>query len=98
MPEGKDLDPRTWVVESNTLAREVVYKNINEGGEPSKAYTDAAQQLSRRRLALAGYRLAGVLNALFVPALAKPERFRKVDEAPAGAPTIQRPFHNRNPD
>lgn len=67
MPEWKDLDPHTWVVESNTLAREVVYKNINEGGEPSKAYTDAAQKLSRKRLALAGYRLAGVLNALFVP-------------------------------
>jgi hypothetical protein len=66
--ELKDLDPHTWVVESNTLAREVVYKNITEGGEPSKAYTDAAQKLARKRLALAGYRLAGVLNALFVTA------------------------------
>jgi hypothetical protein len=66
MPEWKDLDPHTWVVESNTLAREVVYKNITEGGAPSPAYTDAAQKLSRKRLALAGYRMAGVLNALFV--------------------------------
>ncbi|MET0649395.1 MAG: S1/P1 nuclease [Pyrinomonadaceae bacterium] len=71
MPEWKDLDPHTWVVESNTLAREVVYKNITEGGEPSKAYTDAAQKLMRKRIALAGYRLAGVLNALFVPVPAK---------------------------
>jgi hypothetical protein len=68
MPEWSDLDPHTWVVESNTLARQVVYKNITEGGEPSKAYTAAAQKLSRKRLALAGYRMAGVLNALFVPA------------------------------
>jgi hypothetical protein len=67
MPEWSDLDPHTWVVESNTLARNVVYKNITEGGTPSQAYTDAAQKLSRQRLALAGYRLAGVLNALFVP-------------------------------
>ncbi len=67
LPEWKDLDPHAWVVESNTLAREVVYKNITEGAEPSKAYTDAAQKLARKRLALAGYRLAGVLNALFVP-------------------------------
>src|SRR5215212_7852842 len=66
MAEWKDLDPHAWVVESNTLAREVVYKNINEGAEPSKAYTDVAQKLVRKRLALAGYRLAGVLNALFV--------------------------------
>ena len=74
MPEWKDLDPHTWVVESNTLAREVVYKNITEGGEPSKAYTDAAQKLVRKRLALAGYRLAGVLNALFVPPPATPSK------------------------
>lgn len=67
MSEWKDLDPHTWVVESNTLAREVAYKNITEGGEPSKAYTEAAQKLTRKRLALAGYRMAGLLNALFVP-------------------------------
>jgi len=77
MPEWQDLDPHTWVVESNTLAREVVYKNIAEGAEPSKAYTDAAQKLARKRLALAGYRLAGVLNALFVPAPPKPADSRQ---------------------
>jgi hypothetical protein len=66
VPEWKDLDPHTWVVESNTLAREVVYKNITENAEPSKAYTEAAQKLARKRMALAGYRMAGVLNALFV--------------------------------
>ena len=72
VPEWKELDPHEWVVESNTLARQVVYKNITEGAAPSQAYTDAAQQLSRKRLALAGYRLAGVLNALFVPPPPKP--------------------------
>ncbi len=66
MPEWSDLDPHTWVIESNTLSRQVVYKNITEGGAPSKAYTDEAQRLSRKRLALAGYRMAGVLNALFI--------------------------------
>jgi hypothetical protein len=71
LPEWQDTDPHDWVMESNKLAREVVYKNITEGGEPSKTYTDAAQKLSRKRLALAGYRLAGVLNALFVPMPAK---------------------------
>lgn len=72
MPEWQDLDPHTWVVESNTLARQVVYKNITEGSEPSKTYTEEAQKLSRKRLALAGYRLAGVVNALFIPVPPKP--------------------------
>ena len=71
MPEWKDLDPHTWVTESSKLAREVAYANIKEGEAPSKAYTDEAQKLSRKRLALAGYRLAGLLNILFVGEQAK---------------------------
>jgi hypothetical protein len=72
MPEWKNLDPHDWVLESNALARQVVYKNISEGDAPSKTYTDEAQRLSRKRLALAGYRLAGVLNAVLVARPAKP--------------------------
>jgi hypothetical protein len=71
VPEWKNLDPHDWAIESNALARQVVYKNISEGDAPSKAYTDAAQKLSRKRLAIAGYRLAAVLNALFVAPPAK---------------------------
>jgi len=66
----KDVEPLHWVEESNTLARQVVYKNIAENSAPSREYTDAAQKLARRRIATAGYRLAEVLNRLFVP---KPE-------------------------
>ncbi|HST53430.1 MAG TPA: S1/P1 nuclease [Pyrinomonadaceae bacterium] len=69
--EWRDLDPHTWVMESNALARQVVYANIKEGETPSKAYTDEAQRISRKRLALAGYRLAGVLNSLFTGEPAK---------------------------
>ena len=65
LPEAKDLDPHTWVMESSKLARDVAYKNIADGGTPSNAYIEAAQNLSKKRIALAGYRLAGVLNTLF---------------------------------
>ena len=65
MPESKNLDPHDWVMESYALARDVTYKNIKEGATPSQGYTDEAQKLCRKRLALAGYRLAGVLNTLF---------------------------------
>jgi len=71
MPEAKDLDPHTWVMESNALARQVAYANVKEGETPSKAYTEEAQKVSRKRLALAGYRLAGVLNYLFTGETAK---------------------------
>ena len=62
---ANDLEPLHWVEESNALGRSVVYKNIKEGETPSKAYTDEAQRVVRMRLALAGYRLAGVLNKMF---------------------------------
>src|ERR1700753_740913 len=67
MPEANDLDPHTWVMESNALARQVAYANIKEGETPSKAYTEEAQKVSRKRLALAGYRLAGAPHLLCSP-------------------------------
>jgi hypothetical protein len=66
LPESKNLDPHEWVMESYNLARTVTYKNITEGSAPSRAYTEETQKLARKRLALAGYRLAGVLNSLFL--------------------------------
>jgi len=72
VPEWKNLDPHEWVMESYDLARTVTYKNITEGSAPSQAYTEEAQKLCRKRLALAGYRLAGVLNSLFGAEAAKP--------------------------
>ncbi len=59
-----NLEPLQWVEESNALARQAAYRNIKEGESPSKAYTDEAQRISRMRLALAGYRLAAVLNKM----------------------------------
>ena len=72
MPEAKNLDPHDWVMESYALAVSVTYKNVKEGSAPSPGYTEETQKVARKRLALAGYRLAGVLNTLFVPEAPKP--------------------------
>lgn len=61
----KELRPAQWVEESNQLSRQVVYVGITDGGAPSASYTNKAKELSRRRIALAGYRLAEVLNAIY---------------------------------
>ncbi|HZI19204.1 MAG TPA: S1/P1 nuclease [Pyrinomonadaceae bacterium] len=68
LPEAANYHPHAWVAESNTLARRQVYTGIREGEVPSAEYTAAARNLSRQRIALAGYRLAGLLNSLFVKA------------------------------
>ncbi len=64
-PEWKNLDVQQWVEESNRLARDFVYAKIKENETPSQAYADEAKKITGRRIALAGYRLANVLNNLY---------------------------------
>jgi len=64
-PQSKDINPKTWVEESNQLARQVVFAGISDGGAPSKAYGNRAKEVSQKRIALAGYRLAEVLNTIY---------------------------------
>jgi hypothetical protein len=66
MPESKDKDPYNWVIESNTLARNIAYPGVREGEAPSPDYTREAQAVCGRRIALAGYRLAAVLNEILI--------------------------------
>ena len=69
---AKETEPLRWVEESNTLARTFAYVKVQEGGSPTPEYTAEAQKISGQRIALAGYRLAEVLNLLFVEQPAQP--------------------------
>lgn len=64
LPEAKVLDPQKWAEESNQLARDVAYA-LPENSQPSAAYEAKAQDVARRRIALAGYRLANLLNSIY---------------------------------
>ena len=52
-----------WVREANLLAKEVVYA-IGEGEKPSSAYQRKARRAVEKQVALAGYRLAALLNGM----------------------------------
>jgi hypothetical protein len=63
--------PRSWAVESQAFRPEVYdFDQIDDQGtaELSPAYQARAQQITRFRLAMAGIRLAGVLNDVGCPA------------------------------
>lgn len=62
--EWQVLDPARWAQESYELARTAAY-NLPENSMPTNAYAERAQDVSRRRLALAGYRLAQLLNTIY---------------------------------
>jgi hypothetical protein len=67
--ELKQDDIRAWALESAELCKSTVYKNLDPDikgfAALPVAYEAEAQLVARRRIALAGYRLAEVLKDLF---------------------------------
>ena len=70
--DAKVTDPQVWVVESNRIARTFAYAQARPGEAPTAAYTEQARDISGQRLALAGYRLAAVLDEILVRPPAPP--------------------------
>ncbi len=58
-----DYEPTTWAVESLKDARRSVYR-LKEGSQPTDGYLREGRKVSAKRAAVAGYRLADVLNHL----------------------------------
>lgn len=65
VPEWSKPGVTSWVTEGVRVAKNVCYKGITETEPPSAAYKQAGREAARRRLALAGYRLANLLNAIY---------------------------------
>jgi hypothetical protein len=64
-PEWKDMDVSHWVKEGHDLAISAVYDGIEQHTRPSEEYQERAQEVCRKRLAMAGYRLAQLLNEIY---------------------------------
>ena len=59
-----DLDPNDWATESRQLAEDVAY-TLPENTRPTIKYKTMAQKTATQQAALAGYRLAILLNQIF---------------------------------
>ncbi|HEV2749182.1 MAG TPA: S1/P1 nuclease [Gemmatimonadales bacterium] len=62
LPVSAQTDVVAWAHEGLRLAQTVVYAGVNRGNAPSAAYQAEALKVAERRIALAGYRLAALLN------------------------------------
>lgn len=62
-PELMDLDPSHWAQDSHTIAINHVYK-IKADQVPNKYYQKQAQNIVKQQIALAGCRLAAILNKI----------------------------------
>src|SRR5207248_5210284 len=56
-----------WAHEALRLAQTVVYAGVSRGSAPSAAYQAEALKVSEEQIALAGHRLAALLNAVLTP-------------------------------
>ena len=59
---ARSLDPDAWAQESRDFANRVVYPGVQAGRAPDAAYLERARDLAAQRLAIAGYRLAAVIE------------------------------------
>lgn len=62
--QWRNQDPRQWALESHNLALRYAYGGLREGWKPSLGYLSRGRWIARQRLALAGYRLADLLNRI----------------------------------
>ena len=62
----KTWDFENWAQESHRLAIEYAYKNIQPGETPSSDYLRMRDRIAHQQIALAGYRLANLLNEIFI--------------------------------
>ncbi len=62
--QTQDLSPIDWAQESYALDKEYVYR-IKPNTQPSAKYIAQGQPIVEQRIALAGYRLANLLNQIF---------------------------------
>ncbi len=58
-----NLNPRVWADESHTIAVKQAYQ-LKNGQKPDKNYQHQVKQITEQRLALAGCRLAAILNKI----------------------------------
>lgn len=63
--QPQDLSPMDWAHESYVIDKQYVYQ-IKPNAHPSAKYIAQGQLIAEQRVALAGYRLANVLNQIFV--------------------------------
>ncbi len=62
--ELKEASAQTWAEECHQLAIDYAYNTL-PGAKPSKAYLQQSREIVDQQLALAGYRLAALLNGVY---------------------------------
>ena len=68
---GKNIDPAVWAQESFRIAQNTTYPFILETNQLNDQYNSMTYETSKKRITLAGYRLANYVVDLYKNAVRK---------------------------
>jgi len=55
---------KEWIVESHEIAKDFIYAEIEYNSRPTDDYMKKSYEIIKRRIALAGYRLAEIIKSI----------------------------------
>lgn len=64
---GRILDPAKWAIESLEAAQQHVYAHLAHTDVITQEYSDSTFEVSKKRITLAGYRLANYVINIYDP-------------------------------
>jgi hypothetical protein len=78
---GKNIDPAEWAKESFLIAQNTTYPFMMKTNKATEEYTNLVYETSRKRITLAGYRLANFVISIFSQnSSVKSESSKSLDE------------------
>lgn len=62
---AENIDPWVWAMESYRLAQNTTYPPMFKSNKISQAYSDDTFETAKKRITLAGYRIANLVVSIF---------------------------------
>ena len=73
---AKNLDPSVWAMESLRFAQNTTYPFVENTNKVDEQYSQLAYETSKKRVVLAGYRIANLVIAIYEKASMKDDTER----------------------
>lgn len=65
--DAKEIDPLVWMKESFLIAQNTTYPFVMKTNIANEEYTNLVYETSKKRITLAGYRIANIVMNIFNP-------------------------------
>ena len=87
---GKIIDPAVWAQESFRIAQNITYPHIFKTNQLDEEYTTLAYETSRKRITLAGYRLAHWIVDIYKKAIRSGNLVGSQESSQESVPVVEK--------